>query len=117
MSPPTLLPARWPIALDYVSCTPDTLLLVATTTQPEPPCPECGHPARRVHSHYERTLADLPWQGIAVHLRLRARRFFCEEAECQRAIFTERLPGLVPRYGRQTTRLAETVHLLGIALG
>src|SRR5207244_556605 len=79
--------------------------------------PECGHPARRVHSHYERTVADLPWQGLAVHLRLRSRRFFCDQAACERAIFTERLPGLVPTYGRQTTRLAETVHLLGAALG
>ena len=117
MSAPTLLPPRWPVTLDYVTCTPDRILLVVTTTQPDPRCPECGHPAQRVHSRYERTVADLPWQGLAVHLRLRSRRFFCDQRDCERAIFTERLPGLVTRYGRRTLRLAEMVQLLGVALG
>ncbi|WP_244560591.1 MULTISPECIES: transposase family protein [Azospirillum] len=27
------------------------------------PCPRCHAPSSRVHSRYERRLADLPWQG------------------------------------------------------
>ena len=46
---------------------------------------------RRVHSRYTRTLADLPWQGIPVTVRLHVRRFFCGKRTCPRTIFAERL--------------------------
>jgi hypothetical protein len=32
-----------------------------------------------------RTLADLPWAGIAVHLRILVRQFFCDNATCRKA--------------------------------
>ncbi|WP_283809558.1 transposase family protein [Bradyrhizobium manausense] len=38
-------------------------------------CPCCGYQMDRVHSHYVRRLADLPWQGRVVEIRLHARRF------------------------------------------
>jgi hypothetical protein len=31
------------------------------STQTNAPCPLCATPARRLHSDYGRTLADLPW--------------------------------------------------------
>src|SRR5215813_58872 len=31
-------------------------------------CPVCGEPSERVHSRYERTLADLPWARFAIPL-------------------------------------------------
>jgi transposase len=37
------------------------ITLVVRATQPTAPCPLCTTPAQRIHSHYERTLADLPW--------------------------------------------------------
>jgi transposase len=67
--------------------------LAARTTSAKARCPEyvprvCGMVSRRVHSRYVRMLADLPWQGIPVRVRLHLRRFFCDERSCERAIFT-----------------------------
>ncbi|QOZ36180.1 hypothetical protein XH92_34595 [Bradyrhizobium sp. CCBAU 53421] len=58
-------------------------------------CPRCGYQTGRVHSHYVRRLADLPWQGRVVEIRLHARRFRCANPQCPRRIFTERLPATV----------------------
>ena len=65
-------------------------------------CPVCGTPSRRRHSWYRRTAMDLPWRKSTVRLRVRARRFFCDQATCPRKIFAERFTGLLPRYGRRT---------------
>jgi transposase len=64
-----------------------------------------------------RTVADPPWQGVAVQLRLDARRFRCLHPTCPQRIFCERLPGVVAPYGRRTLRLDEALHLIGVALG
>jgi hypothetical protein len=48
---------------------------------------------------------------------LRVRRFFCEEANCLRAIFAERLPGLAAHYARRTERLDGWFTHLSFALG
>ncbi|WP_312018181.1 transposase family protein, partial [Bradyrhizobium sp. sBnM-33] len=68
-------------------------------------CPCCGCQTGRVHSHYVRRLADLPWQGQVVEIRLHARRFRCANPQCPRRIFTERLPATVRPKARRTTRL------------
>src|SRR5579859_85846 len=80
-------------------------------------CPACGTMATRVHSRYQRMLADLPWQGLSVQLCLTARRFFCELVACPQRIFTERFPGLVAPRGRRSARLQTLVTAIGIALG
>jgi transposase len=81
-------------------------------------CPECGSAARRVHSHYQRLLGDLPMAGWTVRLRLQARRFRCDAAGCRRRVFTERFdPEVLAPWARRTNRLDELVHHLAIALG
>ena len=80
-------------------------------------CPLCRRRAGRVHSRYERTLADLPWGEHAVVLRLRVRRLFCDNARCERRIFTERLPGIAAPWSRKTARLATRLTAVGLALG
>src|SRR5919109_937947 len=62
---------------------------------PSCPCPCCQLPAERIHSHYRRTVADLPWANLIVSLYLHVRKFFCDNATCPRKVFTERLPDLV----------------------
>jgi transposase len=79
-------------------------------------CPVCGRRSQRVHSQYERTVSDLPWRGISVTLKVRSRRFFCENRECERAIFCERLPE-VAAYARKTTRLEEALMTIAFELG
>jgi hypothetical protein len=88
-----------------------------TPTAPEACCPLCHQRSTRVHSHYVRQIADLPWHGIALRLHLRVRRFFCTTPACQRTIFTERLPGLVAPYARKTDRLTQVLEVIGMALG
>jgi transposase len=80
-------------------------------------CPDCGQLSTGIHSWYRRTLADLPWQGVAVRFRLYTRRWFCRNPVCSRSIFTERLPDLVDAYARRTSRLVEVVEAVAFALG
>jgi transposase len=80
-------------------------------------CPLCRRRASRVHSRYERTLADLPWGEHAVVLRLRVRRLFCDNARCERRIFTERLPGIAAPWSRGTARRATRLTAVGLAMG
>ena len=81
------------------------------------PCPLCGRRSGRVHSRYERALADLPWGDHAVLIRLQARRLFCDNAGCERRIFAERLPGIAAPWARRTARLATRQTAIGLALG
>src|SRR5262244_1011522 len=87
------------------------------STQTRAPCPLCATPARRIHSDYGRTLADLPWAQYRVCLQLRVRKWFCRNRACQRRIFTERLPTVAAPWARRTLRLAQRLIALGRALG
>jgi transposase len=81
-------------------------------------CPLCGRTSTRIHSRYERCLADLPAHGRRVRIRLVVRRFRCSEAHCQRKIFAERFEEEITRpFARRTARLESIVHHLGLALG
>ena len=80
-------------------------------------CPLCGRRSKRVHSRYERTLADLSWGTHAVTLRLRVRRLFCQNVRCTRRIFAERLPEVALPWARRTRRLDARLTALGLALG
>jgi hypothetical protein len=81
------------------------------------PCPLCTTPARRIHSHYARTLANLPWAQYRMRLQVRVRKWFCPNRHCCRRIFTERLPTVAAPWVRRTLRLAQRLTALGIALG
>src|SRR3954447_4475808 len=80
-------------------------------------CPLCDKRSKRVHSRYERTLADLPWGAYAVTVRLRVRRLFCRNARCERRIFAERLPEIALPWARRTQRLDDRLTALGLVLG
>src|SRR5215211_5889498 len=80
-------------------------------------CPSCQQPAERIHSHYRRTVADLPWASLIVSLYLHVRKFFCDNVACPRKVFTERLPYLVAPWARRTVRLTQQQQQLGLALG
>lgn len=80
-------------------------------------CPRCQQVSVRIHSRYKRTVADLPWHGVAVRLELQTRRFRCANDLCLQTIFCERLPAVVARYARKTTRLNDALALIGFAIG
>src|SRR5712691_7064622 len=93
------------------------LTLRVQSTQTSAPCPLCATPARRIHSDYGRTLADLPWAQYRVSLQLRVRKWLCRNRSCPRRIFTERLPRVAAPWARRTLRLAQRLIALGVALG
>ena len=93
------------------------MVLVTCPGQDAVPCPACACPSTRRHSTYQRRLADLPWQGRLVELRVQVRRLRCANAACPRAIFAERLPGVTLSKARRTVRLREAQTSIGLALG
>lgn len=95
----------------------ESLTIILRTSRETVPCPDCEHLADAVHSWYQRTLADLPWQGVGVRILLNTRRWFCRNPACSRLIFTERLPDVVEVSARRTNRLAEVFEAVAFALG
>jgi transposase len=79
-------------------------------------CPRCGQFSQRVHSGYERRLADAPAGGQPVTIRLAVRRFFCGNPECAAVTFAEQVEGLTSRRARRTPPLARTLTAIALAL-
>jgi len=103
-------------ACDVDDTTAQSTLRVQST-QTNAPWALCATPARRIHSDYGRTLADLPWAQYRVCLQLRVRKWLCRNRACHRRIFTERLPTVAAPWARRTLRLAQRLMALGVALG
>jgi hypothetical protein len=89
----------------------DGVTIRAVSEATEVRCPICGEPSDRVHSRYERTLADLPWARFAV------RKFFCGNPACPRATFAERLAGIASAFAHRTDRQRDRLTDLALALG
>jgi Transposase/zinc-finger of transposase IS204/IS1001/IS1096/IS1165 len=80
-------------------------------------CPGCGAQSKSRHSTYWRTLWDLSAQGTPVIVNARLGRWRCRNQQCDRRIFTERVPSLAAPFARRTARLAGIVRLLGHGAG
>lgn len=113
----TLLADPEAIHLEKIIQHPSSLTLVVKVSRSQAECPRCHRPSTRVHSYYTRTVADLPWHGVAVQLHLRTRRFRCKNSLCTKRIFCERLPRVVAYYGRKTRRMNEALELIGFLMG
>ncbi len=114
----SLLPGAGLLRLDrYEIEGGDRLTLSLSSTQTIVPCPLCSGLTQRVHSHYERTLADLPCVHFRLRLILQVCKFFCPNAECRRRIFTERLPEVASPWARKTARFLQRLQAIGLALG
>jgi transposase len=95
----------------------EVLTITAVSTQPQPCCPLCGRPSARVHSRYQRKIADLPCAGVPVRLLVLVRKCFCEVTTCARKIFAERITPFVAPWARVTARLFQIVQAIGLATG
>jgi DNA-binding CsgD family transcriptional regulator len=100
-----------------VTTTDQILFVEFAATASAAACPLCGQFATRVHSHYTRQPADLPWADCVVRYRLQVRRFFCDTLACPRRIFAERFGSALRAYARRTTLLATRLQHLGLAVG
>src|SRR5215211_5823159 len=70
------------LRLDDLVLSPTTAVALLTSTAATAACPRCGTPSDRVHSHYRRTVADLPAHDRPLVLRLVVRRFRCIDPGC-----------------------------------
>src|SRR5919199_4427368 len=112
-----LLPQLRGFRLERLLIAADGVTLELTSTRRTACCPLCPRRSHRVHSRYERTLADLPWAERSVTLRLHVRRFFCPNRRCPRRIFAEQRPELAAPRGRRTQALQRRLLDLACALG
>jgi transposase len=112
-----LLPQLRGFRLERLLITDDGVTLELTSTRRTACCPLCSRRSHRIHSHYKRTLADLPWSDQSVTLQLQVRRFFCGNRRCPRRIFAEQRPELAAPRGRRTQALQRRLLDLACALG
>jgi transposase len=117
MSTQDVLPAETGLAMTAVTITPNLIVIAASATATSAACPACGTHSDRIHSHYIRTVADLPWQGRRVALRVTVRRFRCRATGCERTVFCERLPAVLLPHARTTDRMTAAHRAIGFALG
>jgi transposase len=108
-----LLPSG--LEIDRIGADVTVLTVSVTSVLPASVCPLCGMSARRIHSRYHRTVADVACGGRQVRLLLTVRKFFCDAPECARKIFTERLGPFLEPWARMTTRLAQALFDIGRA--
>jgi transposase len=87
-----LIPDSTALRLEEVTVSQGVTRLVVSSNRRNGVCPSCGKSGARIHSHYQRKLQDLPWQGITVSVLWRSRKVFCDTPGCPRRVFTERLP-------------------------
>jgi transposase len=113
---PGLLPDASDLTLDDVRQENGVIVMIVSAVG-NAACPVCGICSWHVHSRYCRTLRDLPCQGAVVRICLRTHRFYCRVRDCRCRIFTQRLPALTARYGRQTGRHRDALPAIGYALG
>ena len=117
MQPSCLLPGGHVLRCDQVTIGQDVIVIAVSSASPSARCPHCDAVSTRIHSHYQRTLTDLPWQGRQVHVGWRSRKFFCDAPDCQQRIFTERLPDVAAAHARRTTRLDDAQRQIAFTCG
>lgn len=112
-----LFPTQLALDFEDVLCTEDNLTVTLSSIRSNATCLNCGQNSSRVHSHYERTLKDLPCLGHSVTLRLGVRRFRCDTPHCPKLTFAERFCTLAEPYSRVTDRLKTAFEDVVLMLG
>jgi len=79
-------------------------------------CPKCGLRSSKVHSRYDRRLADGAVAGQPVVLRVRVRRFFCNGGDCPVGTFAEQVEDLTAKHARRTGLARGMLEQVGLAL-
>jgi len=80
-------------------------------------CPACGVRSARVHSHYWRSLGDLPCLGRPLILLMRIRRFRCANSVCRQRTFAEHPASIARPRARHTDHLRTLHHAIALAQG
>ncbi|WP_367127836.1 transposase family protein [Saccharothrix sp. HUAS TT1] len=111
-----LLPHLAGVKVERVERSSSGVRVRACTKVKSAPCPSCGARSGRVHSRYDRKPDDAPVAGRPVVLRLRVRRFFCDDQGCSVGTFAEQVDGLTIGYTRRTLLSRTALERIGLAL-
>ena len=112
-----ILPSDVPLTAATISVLHDVVYIHARVCQSECSCPICHRSSNRIHSKYVRELSDLPISGFRVRIILLARKYFCDNPECGRKIFTERFDCEIRPYYRRLIRSNDLLSRLALELG
>jgi len=83
------------------------LTVNVSSTQTLAQCALCAHPTTRIHSRYERTLLELPCVNYSLTLVMQVCKFFCDNSDCIRRVFAERIPEVTKPWARKTETLGQ----------
>ncbi|MCT4644563.1 MAG: ISL3 family transposase [Carboxylicivirga sp.] len=87
----------------------------ASITSKKAKCPVCNRYSYSVHDRYTRTITDLPVFQYSTEIILGVRKFKCQNAICQRKVFTERHDDILP-YARRTLRVDKLLSEIAIEM-
>ena len=110
-----LLPHLATVAIEAVTHRGAGLVVDVRLRAAEAACAR-GQRSRRVHSRYHRWLDDAPIAGRAVVLRLRVRRFFCDNPSCGARTFAEQPLELAAPRARRTVLVRRMLTSIAVAL-
>ena len=96
---------------------PNGVVASLTSTALSACCPLCGQISNRLHSRYYRRLTDLPLIGQSFVWKINVGKFFCDNADCNRRIFTERFSEHIQPYARWLTRCQGQLQRIGLHAG
>ena len=116
MIPEALLPKTSNFTLERLELETNCLNLIAKIPIQTSCCPICQISSSKIHSSYVRRLSDLPWAGIVVKVVLKIHKFFCQNDNCFRKIFSQRLEDL-PAFARRTERQRAQLLAIGVTAG
>ncbi|WP_218002422.1 ISL3 family transposase [Nocardia brevicatena] len=94
----------------------DAVVVDAVVAASSARCPGCESVSARVHSRYQRRLADAAIAGRMVSVQLTVRRFFCANSDCPAKTFAEQVADLTVKWSRRTNRLTSMLVVIGLAL-
>jgi hypothetical protein len=111
-----LLPHLARLVIDNVTVDAGMVHIHAHAKATRGRCGRCGEESMRVHSRYQRTLADVVIGGRPVLILLGVRRFFCDNSACKAVTFAEQIPELTARCARRTALLRGVLESIAVAL-
>jgi transposase len=91
---------------------PDGLEITAKSLSTQSECPYCQTLSTKKHSQYIRRPKALPWGEFSVRLSLIVNRYFCENANCIRATFAERIPQIASFHAQRTVQLTKVLRAI-----
>jgi len=111
------LPTELPLTASTISLAGECLQIETSSSQSDSICPACGYLSHRRHSKYIRTLVDLPTSGYDVKVIILSGKYFCDNVQCSRKIFTERFKQEISPYYRRFNRCKALLGNFALELG